>query len=524
MTNREKPSIKKRVAQLGMGLAVFVLLSAVYTAVFLQFSAAAKTKALAANKENSAKQLDYLAEIIHSRFDSVISDLVFLSTCDEVRGWATSGRGVPTRAIERTFAAFAAARGTYDQIRLLDAGGKELVRINMADGAARIIPADALQDKGSRYYFQETKRLSEGQIYLSPLDLNIEHEVIEYPIKPMLRLGTPLYDGTGKFKGEVILNFLGDIVLDDIASTEKHSIGDICLINQEGYWLYSKTPGLSWAFMYPDKAERTMQHLFPERWTEISGHERTQEVLDETLVSSAIVAPLSETHINASTRRWILVNTIPLSELNIAGNQIYRRYLEVSLFVLPLFLVASLAVSVLLGQRQRYKSELRRAALYDGLTALPNRNLLLERIESTLKLARRHSFLSGLLFMDLDGFKAVNDTFGHEAGDELLRQVASRLLNCVRSSDTVARYGGDEFVILLPKIDEKKNCALVSEKILAALSEPFRLRAAEVTVGGSIGAIVVDQGTSDSIDDLITKADAAMYAAKKGGKNTYVMA
>jgi diguanylate cyclase (GGDEF)-like protein len=124
------------------------------------------------------------------------------------------------------------------------------------------------------------------------------------------------------------------------------------------------------------------------------------------------------------------------------------------------------------------------------------------------------------MFIDLDGFKSVNDTLGHDAGDELLIKTAKRLLSCVRESDTVARMSGDEFTIILQSISTSENVESVAQKIINNLSDPFKLKENNAQIGASIG-ISSFPDNADDMETLLKKADEAMYEAKKGGKNDY---
>lgn len=163
---------------------------------------------------------------------------------------------------------------------------------------------------------------------------------------------------------------------------------------------------------------------------------------------------------------------------------------------------------------------LRHLAFHDALTDLPNRFLLMERLSHEIAIAQRERFGLAVLFLDLDGFKSVNDQFGHEVGDELLRVVAQRLLALVRQSDTVARLGGDEFVIALNNSADRDEVALIAQHVVDSLAEPMQLQGHGIQVGCSIGIAVFPADALTPVD-LIKKADAAMYGAKAAGKNTW---
>ncbi len=168
-------------------------------------------------------------------------------------------------------------------------------------------------------------------------------------------------------------------------------------------------------------------------------------------------------------------------------------------------------------------SQLRHLANHDPLTGLPNRKLFQERLEQSLAWAAENDQFVGLLFLDLDGFKLINDTQGHDVGDLLLKSVAQRLTRCLRGSDTVSRLGGDEFTIILPAIPSAQDAGRVAEKILANLAKPFDLEGHTIFVTTSIGISLFPQHGGDG-EELVKQADNAMYEAKELGKNRYEFA
>jgi diguanylate cyclase (GGDEF)-like protein len=171
----------------------------------------------------------------------------------------------------------------------------------------------------------------------------------------------------------------------------------------------------------------------------------------------------------------------------------------------------------------RKTTELRHLALHDGLTDLPNRALILDRVEHAIARARRHSGQLAVMFLDLDGFKVVNDTLGHAAGDQLLRIVSARLRGLLRDSDTVGRLGGDEFVILVEGDSLDAGPEVIADRIREVLAEPFDLDAGEqasIHIGVSIGIAL---GLRDNAEDLLRDADIALYEAKDTGRGRFVL-
>lgn len=173
--------------------------------------------------------------------------------------------------------------------------------------------------------------------------------------------------------------------------------------------------------------------------------------------------------------------------------------------------------------RKAAEEEIRNLAFFDPLTGLPNRRLLQDRLHQAIVKAKRNQQHLALLFVDLDKFKPVNDDYGHQAGDELLLAVARRLQACVRESDTVARVGGDEFVVLLPVIETAPDASAVARKIHDALTEPFSLSGGQsVNISSSTGIATYPEHGSDETQ-LMQHADAAMYQAKAGGRDRFVV-
>ena len=180
------------------------------------------------------------------------------------------------------------------------------------------------------------------------------------------------------------------------------------------------------------------------------------------------------------------------------------------------------AVTTDITEHKQVEERIQRVAHHDSLTGLPNRLLFNDRLEQAIAMAKRDSRQFGLLYLDLDKFKPVNDTLGHAAGDELLRAVADRIRRQVRESDTVARIGGDEFAVILPRIVRPEEMQGVTNKVVASISDPFQLNGHKqaVSIGVSIG-IAIYPADGREADSLIKAADTAMYRVKHAGVNRH---
>ncbi|MBI5101467.1 MAG: GGDEF domain-containing response regulator [Nitrospirae bacterium] len=163
---------------------------------------------------------------------------------------------------------------------------------------------------------------------------------------------------------------------------------------------------------------------------------------------------------------------------------------------------------------------LRKRAHIDLLTGLPNRQMFYDRVTEAIEYSRRYKHSFSLLYIDIDNLKPVNDEKGHYMGDLLLKEAGARLRGCVRKSDTVARFGGDEFIILLSHISAMEEISHFAARIVESIAEPFTLDGSEVNVGSSVG-ISIYPSDGEDVEDLIRKADSAMYRVKKRGKNGY---
>lgn len=220
----------------------------------------------------------------------------------------------------------------------------------------------------------------------------------------------------------------------------------------------------------------------------------------------------------ASDRLSLQVNRQTNEQIQLwASRDAYVRALLVGTMVVLIGLAIAFRQSQLRARSDRARIE--QLAHFDSLTGLANRSLLEDRLSRAMALANRNGAPLALLLFDLDGFKNVNDTLGHAAGDRLLEQVAARAKTCVRASDMLGRIGGDEFLVILPDTD-REGARAVAVKLLDAMAHPFDLKAGRASLGVSIGGGFLP-GPSRDGDSLIREADGALYSSKRQGKNRY---
>lgn len=690
-------------------------------------------------------------------------------------------------ALARDWQAMMTASPTYDQLRWIDENGLERLRVDNSNTLPVRVAEDQLQDKSDRYYFSKAVNLNQDQFYLSPFDLNIENGIIDVPHKPMIRLAKPVVDEQGVNRGVVVLNYLGDGMLQRIKQLKSTNDQKIWLTNEQGFWLLACFSAYEWGFMY-DKPELTVGEYYPEAWQKISAVESgsftdkkglwhfdtirplreatesqltdlNQAVVDKramtepTLANSynpndyfwkviyytpqkdilsvmrATSAPIyigllfvialvtvgsvflararlakesAQYALKESAERYsgvlkasmdgfvlmdaegtilewnqALYDILQLQNLKIKGRLIEslfdgeqrtkvaayvsdvfdsgycqvevecvrgdsKFYTEISFmpvhatgqicafmrditaqkeseFQLKMsasvfthanegimltdanFLIVdvngefevitgygreavcgqppkmldsnkhSLAFynemkQTLLSKghwygelwsyrktgelflaflnitqvkhphedsyhyvwmftditlEKQYQKRLQASAHYDSLTNLPNRFLLNDRLKQAIAEAKRTKRLLAVVFIDLDGFKAVNDTYGHDMGDALLISVAKHLKAALRATDTVARIGGDEFVAVIGGLHSFDEAIPIVRKLLKAASKPVKKSDHVMQVSGSVGVTFYHEGNNLDGELLMRQADQAMYQAKQSGKNRY---
>ncbi len=478
-------------------------------------------------------------KVIGEIFNEIASDLFFLTQQNELKAFFNTADTNWLRGVESEYVAMSQRKGTYDQLRYLDGSGKERVRVNYNNGVPNVVVREGLQDKSNRYYFSDAIVLNREEVFVSPLDLNVENGEIEKPLKPMIRFATPVYDAMDSKRGVLLINYLADALLADIERAGELAQGSVMLVNAEGYWLLnSENSDTEWGFMFQERGNLTVAAKFPEEWSTIkqtkSGQFETNNglftysttfPLTEALqrgTGGSISAPKSTIANDSSKYYWVILSHIHPEVISSYKNSLLIKLFLFGAGVFVFIALGSWFAALAIMRRRIYQSELVEMATRDTLTKLPNRRECYEKLQSAVLHASRFNHKLGVVFIDLDGFKEVNDTKGHDVGDELLIQVSEILTSIFRSSDTVARLGGDEFVCVLSEIDSAEGAMHAGQKLIDALSHPIELTCGAVSIGASIGVSVYPVHGTDP-ETLLKNADSAMYASKAGGKNTCSM-
>jgi len=247
---------------------------------------------------NQARVVMAVTKRVGVEFEPAVEDLLLLSESPELANFVERGDEENRRKLGEEFVRWSRSKRDYFKIRFLDADGIEVVRVNYNQGSPYVVPAADLQQKSNRYFLTETMKLRNGELYVSPFDLNLDQGVIEAPPHPTIRFGTPVFDRAGRKMGALLFNFEGRKLLGEIQGEEDHAkfAGQVFLLNAEGYWLKGPTREDEWGFMYGEKNDRSFAKAFPAAWTRISGNDQGSFTDASGFFAFQTVYPLTEAH------------------------------------------------------------------------------------------------------------------------------------------------------------------------------------------------------------------------------------
>jgi len=516
---------------------IWVLLSAVATAILIgaYFFEAGRDKDLLC--ENTRDILRLQKTMIAEDLSDMINDLLFVAHhLESLEPW-DSPREQWTPLATEDMSLFADARQAYSQVRLIDADGHEVIRVDYHHNRTDPVRTDALQDKSTRYYVQIGATLEPDEVYISPMDLNIEQGELETPYQPMIRFCTPIHTPDGEYFGLVVLNYRAELLRTLIGELATFADSHSMIANPEGYWLMHPNEAMEWGWQIPGRESAHLANQLPELWeasrlVKSGAVERPEGLyLYDTMTCQNVKASLMGSsefcRLSGKTSlddehgfTWLLIHHVPRSTLISARTRLSKALLVVLIFFCLLLLPLAWTLAQFITRRRRRNELLQTQAFLDPVTQLANRHRFLEQLEQAFQMAKRFEDPFAVVFLDLDSFKQVNDTLGHAAGDALLAEIGARLEGDLRAIDLVARLGGDEFTNILPKINEEPRAAVIAEKLITAIGQPIELSGTTVTISPSIGIAFYDSKMQSS-HDLLRRADTAMYSAKLSGKNTY---
>lgn len=285
--------------------------------------------------------IDEALQTLNYRLVMPQSDALYLAHKPNLRQFVSSGSASDRQRVVNEFEAFLASRlEVYDQVRYLDQRGREVVRVNNAAGAARVVPAQELQDKVDRYYVHDTLAQPSGSVYVSFFDLNVENGQVEVPYKPTIRVSSPVVDAQGGGAGLVVINFLGQTLIDRLQRIARPDGSSLWLVNGRGDWLVGPRAEDSWAFMFADRPAATLPSQYPAVWQALQGGSRRgQMMLADGLITFGSHDSAGEAQRRSAAggdprTRWHVVAWLPRASLHAGATQGY--WLTFALLSLPI--------------------------------------------------------------------------------------------------------------------------------------------------------------------------------------------
>lgn len=457
-----------------------------------------------------------------------------------------------------------------EESRLVDAfKAMMVVRVDRDGSALLQIPEADLQEKAHYAYVFNTLRLGRGHVYLSDISINHEEGAHAGLNQPTVRVATPVLGDDGRVLGLVVINLDLNGLFDRLRSNLPNAY-EVYLSNHWGDFLIHPDPSEAFGF---DAGRRIfIQDAFKSVEGLIRGvggslettagpmHQHSDGLVaafarlpygaqteDKRFVILGMSQPMSNVIQEIDRQGWKSVQMIALvgflsvilamvvagrvtrplhqmtramalfAEIQTVSRLNFKRQDEIVVLAASLNVMQNTLVANL-HELDESREAIRHLAQHDGLTGLPNRALFADRLQQAVAQAQRDQSRLAVMIVDLDNFKPINDTYGHQVGDSLLTTVAQRMQACVRNADTVGRVGGDEFVVLLPWVQTQQDASVVAEKICDSINQVMLIDGHSLVISASVGVAIYPDHAEEQFS-LLRQADAAMYVAKNMGGN-----
>lgn len=389
------PAPRRRRAVLRRFIATFLLLAVALVLVLVLFAIDQARRTRAGVEMEELDRVRLLRETVVRDFRAMISDVGLLAEDRALVEYldAASGTAAPhLDVLSQRLASFARQRGIYDQVRYIDSAGREIVRVDHDAAEVRVVPRDELSDKSSRYYFVASRGLQHGDVFMSPFDLNVERGRIEQPWEPTIRFATAVFDSAGDARGIVVLNYHGNLILDEIERLSANAAGRTLLLNADGYFLRGLSREDEWAFMDPARNDDTFASRFPDAWEAVSSSDMGRAWSPAGLFTYITFTPVPV----FPARRWTIVSYVSAAQFA-EGERKLRN--DVVVLALPLLAGAGGAAWLLARSltdreeaQRRVLESARLAAVGEAMTGLAHesRNAL-QRSQACLEMLASRS-------------------------------------------------------------------------------------------------------------------------------------
>jgi diguanylate cyclase (GGDEF)-like protein/PAS domain S-box-containing protein len=629
-------------------LQLFIFISCIYLGFYLY-----NRQQVQITLAEEVKHIQSAPFILTENFETISADLMLLQSDEYIRSYIESSDNSTLLRLKERFTFFAKSRAIYHQVRLIDENGMEVIRINNNNGEVQMVQDNELQDKSNRYYFKETNKLGKNEIFISPLDPNIEHGILETPLRPTTRFGIPIFSKTGKNKGIVLLNYDFKPTLskfsEHFVSTE--SI-EYSIITFDGSYILSQDAEKEFSSTHSFADDHTSV------WDKLLKSERSQTKSEEGIFTILVFKPItlmqeylskSLKNINmvgvegdATQRKLAIVSHITSKlEFNFFASQSLRlillylfvqvmtafliwksvqnrvlnnelriwmsfffqgieknpasivltdrnrkilytnsKFLELTGYsqeevylqntsilksgemsdigyknlwetlsagktwtgefhnktknnsmywvltsITPIFneqgdIIRYLGIQEDITIRKQLQEQLERRASTDSLTSLENRHSFFSKMEVEIERSHRGNHVFSLLMIDIDFFKKINDQYGHQAGDEVLKDLSTLLKESTRTVDLCARYGGEEFIIVMPETSLKS--AKISAERIRKRVEQHIVNCDDAVINYTLSIGMTQWNAKEKLEDTIARADSNLYQAKEAGRNRVI--
>lgn len=497
----------------------FIILFVITIAIFLILFAVEKSSISDSIEKSKERELFYsnlVRNEASSDLESMLSDLIFIKNVYEDDLYNLDKQ---LRKVKMDWLHIVKIRSDYDQIRYIDENGDEIIRVNNRNDVQYVVDEDQLQNKSDRYYFVETAKLHEKQIYLTQLDLNVENGKIEQPYIPMIRFATPLYNEAGEFKGIIIINYNCSKLLKKIQSIGNSYSSDFSIINENGYYLTNKDEDKLWGFMFNDMKDVTFSNDYENEWKQVSSGE-TQFVSNNGIFTNMTIEVENNKLLDyeiVSRTEFSLISHIAYDKTFIASNDhlsIILLTFKKNLYYLIIMGLIAVAVAIYYVKRNENFRKVKFFSEKDVLTNVYNRRMGVESLKEKINYCKKSKKNFSLCFIDINGLKQVNDILGHVAGDELIKTSANIMLDTVRKTDLVARMGGDEFIIIFDTIGGER-AEEIWQRIVKKFDTINKEEDRAYVISMSHGIVDYNMHSFLSSDELIKLADERMYIEKE---------
>jgi len=455
--------------------------------------------------------LEHMEEEIHYTIDEASTYVHQISVVPQTSR-AIKGNQLALMDSENTFKELVEYNTFVDKMRLIDLNGDEQISVSEEGEGIAVIKADKdLLNQSERYYFMNSVELDKGMIFISDLDLEMTGGEIVKPYNPVIRISTMLYDDIQPL-GMVVLNYKAVSLFEMISAHNTHTYDDWYLIDENGYFLKGPSAELEFGSVIEARKTKGMFSENPEAWHDMNTWTSGKTEVDGGWLYYKKLCPMNQAANKAGCKDWYVAINVPQASVEDEVSRIVLGLQIGNVVLIPLLAGLGWSLGNYQIRNKYYKIKLENQARIDPLTGLYNRRFINEMLEQHIQMSMRREEDISIIYIDLNDLKTVNDHYGHELGDVMIKEAAQAMLANIRKTDEVARLGGDEFMIVLPNCSTERINTIMERVIDTFKDSGQRHVKKEWTLSWGTSSWL---GESDSIQNLINRADTAMYVHKK---------